>query len=275
MDNFWESVAEFFENAAAKLILLAIVLVLGILLSRAIMAVLKKALGKTKIQHTVKTFIISVVRILLYSFVAITALEIIGFNVSSIIAALGAAAVTAGLAIQDTLKNFVSGIIILVNKPFVAGDYLEFENMTGSVEAINVFYTTLLDIDLKHIRIPNSRLTANNVVNCSMEKGRRMYLRYTVSYEDDIRKVRKVIFDVINSYDKTKDHPDTEVCVGKHLESGMEIVVKIWVDPTEYYPIYYYMQEHIKLAFDENGITIPYPHVVLKNDTKELEASED
>ncbi len=261
-----DQINETIVESSSKLLVFAVTIVIGVLVVRLITYIIKKFLKKSPIQHTIKTFIFSLIRVILYSIVAITALGTIGVNVSSLLTALGAAALTAGLAVQDSLKNFVSGIIILVNKPFVAGDILEFENITGSVESINVFYTTLRDVDEKLVRIPNSRLTSNNVTNCTMENGRKMFLRYTVSYEDDVRKVKKVVYNVVDKYDKIVKDPAPVVCIGKHLDSGVEVVVKLWVNPNDYFDVYYYMQEHIKIAFDENGITIPYPHIVVKND---------
>ncbi len=191
---------EFLSAAALKLFLLALVAVIGCLIVRFIMMLFKKVLKKSKIEHTTKTFIFSFTKIILYFIVAITALSTIGVNVSSLLTALGAAALTAGLALQDNLKNFVSGMVILLNKPFVAGDVLEFEDLTGSVESINVFYTTLKSLDDKIVRIPNSKLTSNNVVNCTIGDKRKMFLKYTVSYEDDLLKVRKVIMELIKFY---------------------------------------------------------------------------
>ena len=117
---------------------------------------------------------------MLYLIVAITALATIGVNVASLITAVGAAALTAGLALQDSLSNLASGMIILFNKPFVAGDILEFEGLKGRVTSIKIFFTTIHTLDNKIVTIPNSRLTTNNVVNCTMVDRRRVDLTYTV-----------------------------------------------------------------------------------------------
>lgn len=176
---------------------------------------------------------------------------------------MGAAAVTAGLALQDTIKNFVSGIIIIFSKPFTAGDLIEFEGIEGYVESIRVFYTTITTYENKSVKIPNSKLTSNNVTNCSSGEYRRVSLKYTVSYEDQITKVKSVIYSVISKNNKILAQPESKVYVSKHLDSGVEISVFVWGHPDDYFPIYFYMQEQVKLAFDENGITIPYPHVEL------------
>lgn len=263
MDNFSKKFNDFIGTIGENLIIFVLVLVVGLLAVKFIMMFSKKAILKTKLDHTVKTFLYSMLRVLLYAIVVVTALSTIGVNVNSIVTALGAAAVTAGLALQDTIKNFVSGIIIIFSKPFTAGDLIEFEGIEGYVESIRVFYTTITTYENKSVKIPNSKLTSNNVTNCSLGEYRRVSLKYTVSYEDQITKVKSVIYSVISKNNKILAQPESKVYVSKHLDSGVEISVFVWGHPDDYFPIYFYMQEQVKLAFDENGITIPYPHVEL------------
>ena len=190
MDNFSKKFNDFIGTIGENLIIFVLVLVAGLLAVKFIMMFSKKAILKTKLDHTVKTFLYSMLRVLLYAIVVVTALSTIGVNVNSIVTALGAAAVTAGLALQDTIKNFVSGIIIIFSKPFTAGDLIEFEGIEGYVESIRVFYTTITTYENKSVKIPNSKLTSNNVTNCSSGEYRRVSLKYTVSYEDQITKVK-------------------------------------------------------------------------------------
>lgn len=261
-----EKIEQFILDASINVISFLVVTIIGCVLVRLIIMLIKKVISKSKIQHAAKTFILSCIKVALYFLVAITALATIGVNVASLLTALGAAALTAGLALQDNLKNLVSGLVILINKPFVSGDILEFEDMTGSVESINIFYTTLNTTDDKLARIPNSRLTSNSVVNCSLGDKRRMILKYTVSYEDDLAKVKEVLTKVASDCEFVLKEPEPSARIGKHLESGIEVVVKFWIEPHDYFEVYYYMQENVKTAFDKNGITIPYPHMVIKSE---------
>lgn len=261
-----EKLNKLLDDFMPMILMLVAVIVIGYLSVKLIMRLVKKILSKTNIDHTAITFIISFVQLTLYLLVAITALATIGINVSSLITAVGAAALTAGLALQDSLSNLASGLIILLNKPFVAGDILEFEGITGRVKSIKIFFTTIHTLDNKIVTIPNSRLTTNNVVNCTMVDKRRVDLKYTISYDDDIAKVKSLIYDIISQNPNVLKDPAPSVHVGKHLDSGVEIVVMVWADPDDYYSVYYYMQENVKLRFDENGITIPFPHIVIKND---------
>lgn len=263
MEKFIENV----QNFGFQILVSIIIAVVGFIFVKLLISFLKKLLGKTKIEQTAITFIISVSRAILYIFVIIIILSTLGVNVNSIIAAVSAAAITAGLALQDTLSNLASGIIILISKPFVAGDIIEFEGLKGSIVSIKIFTTTINTYDNRTVTIPNSHLTKENLINCTKEEVRRLDLKYTVSYDDDIQKVKDVIMDVISKNEKILAEPQPNVYVGEHLESGLQILVMLWIGPNDYYPVYYYMQENVKIAFDNNGITIPYPHmIVLKND---------
>lgn len=250
---------------ASKFLVFLLILVVGIVAVRILQIFLKKLILKTKLDHTVKTFLFSLLRVCMYFIVVIVALSTVGVDVSSIVTALGAAVLAACLSLQNTLSNFVSGIILLVSKPFTAGDLIEFEGYEGYVDNIRIFYTTIHTFENKIVRIPNFKLTSNNVVNCSAGENRRVTVKTTVSYDDSITKVKSVIFDVIAKNDLIIPEPESKVYVSNHLDSGMEITIFVWAKQENYYPVLFYMEEQVKLAFDENGITIPYPHVVVKN----------
>ncbi len=248
-----------------RFILFAVVLVAGALVAKILLGLIKKMLLKSKLDHTAKTFLFSLIRVALYSVVTATALGSAGIDISSLITALGAAAITAGLAMQDTLKNLVSGFIILINKPFTAGDLIEIEGTEGFVDSIRIFYTRIHTFDNKAVQIPNSKLTSACVVNCSLNETRRVGLKFTVSYEDSLAKVKSVIYDVIAKNEMILTDPEPKVYISNHLDSGVEVTVFVWGMHDDYFPILFYMEENVKLAFDENGITIPYPHVQLLN----------
>lgn len=261
-----EKLNQILTDIMPNVLMLVAVIVIGYIATKLIIRLLKNILNKTSIDHTAVTFVVSLVKVILYIIIVITALATIGVNVASLITAVGAAALTAGLALQDSLSNLASGMIILLNKPFVSGDILEFEGIKGRVENIKIFFTTIHTLDNKIVTIPNSRLTTNNVVNCTMVEKRRVDLKYSISYDDDIKKVKSLIHTLISENDKILKDPEPAVYVGEYLDSGIEILVMAWVKPDDYYDVYYFMQENVKLVFDENGVTIPYPHIVVKND---------
>lgn len=259
MDNVYSALWEF----ANGFLRFAIVMIIGFLVLKVLFIPIKRMLMKSKLDHTANTFLYSLLRVVLYGIVVITALGTARVDISSLITALGAAALTAGLAFQDTLRNFVSGMIILINKPISAGDLVRVDNYEGFVDSIRIFYTQIHTFDNLVVQIPNSHLTSNCIVNCSAAGTRRVDINVSVSYEDNITKVKSVIYDEISKNPLILTDPEPKVYVNKHLDSGVEILVFMWAKHEDYYPVLFGMEEKIKLAFDENGITIPYPHVQL------------
>lgn len=265
LEQFTQQLNDFLLKLSNKLLLVVIILAVGFIFVKITTKAVKKLLQKSeRIDHTTKTFIVSVVRVTLYFILAVTMLATVGINVTSIFTALGAAIITAGFAIQDTLANFVSGLIILVTRPFCAGDMIEFQDEIGKVQSINVFYTTLYSLEDRIVKIPNSSLTKNNVTNRVVDGKLRMFLRYNASYDDDIDLVKNVIQKQMESCDKILSDPAPAVCLSKHLDNGVEYLAKFWIEPDDYFTVYYFMQENVKRGFDENGITIPYPHIIVK-----------
>lgn len=263
MYDFFAQINEF----ALPILIAVIIAIVGFIAVKLIVSFAGKILKKANVEITVKTFLISVIKVILYLILLVAILSQLGINVTSIVAAVGAAALTAGLALQSTLTNIASGIIILINKPFLVGDVLLFDGNEGTVESIKIFSTKIHTFDNKTVIIPNSRLTNNDVINCSTADKRRLDLKYQVGYEADIQKVKQVISQVIEKNENVFDDPAYEIYVGEHLDSGIQIIVRLWVEYKDYYSVYYYMQENVKIAFDENDISIPYPHLVLKNNS--------
>lgn len=269
MKYVFENLTEYFKKDDVQdyifQILGAIVIaIVGYFIVKILVKLLKEILGKTHIDHTAVTFITSVAKVILYIFVIITVLSTLGVNVTSIITAVGAAAITAGLALQNSLSNIASGVIILLTKPFAAGDRLEIDGIKCTVKNIKIFTTTVNTLDNKVITIPNSKLTSENIINCTMVDQRRVDLKYCVSYDDDLAKVKSVVLNVAENCDKILNSPKPAVYVGEHLDSGIQILVKVWAATDDYDEVYFYMQENVKTAFDKNNITIPYPHIVIK-----------
>lgn len=260
---------DFLQNTLPHWIFALIILVVGFWLSKLLVKIVYRMLDKSKADFTVVSFITSILKVVLIFVVGIAVLAEAGVNVASIITALAAAMVTAGLALQSSLSNIASGVVIIFNKPFKAGDVIEFENMRGTVQDIRLFYTTLLSAENKIITIPNSRLTSNNIINRSTSDTRRLSLKYTISYHDDITKVKGLLYSYIATLDKIQKEPEPAVYVGEHKASGIEILVHLWITEDDYWDMYYLMQEEVKKLFDDNGITIPYDQIVVHNQSSE------
>ena len=263
---YWDKVKQGLWDFAHGFLMFAVIMIVGVIVVRLLLIPVKKVLVKSKLEHTAKTFLYSLLRFVLYGVIVITAMGTAGVNITSLITALGAAALTAGLAFQDTLKNFVSGMIILFNKPIAAGDLIQVEGLEGYVDSIRIFYTQIHTFDNKIVQIPNFKLTSNNVINCSAAGTRRVDLKFSVSYDDNLTKVKSVVYDVISQIPEILQDPQPQVYVSEHLDSGVEILALVWGKSEDFFTVKFKMEENVKNAFDENGITIPYPHVSIVNE---------
>lgn len=261
MEKFYQWLIGWLQTIAPKLLGAAIVIVIGWLLSKALVKLLKKALERGKAEAGVVTFVGSLINISLKVLIGITAAAQLGFDVTSIITAIGALGVTVGLALKDSMSNVASGVQILFNHTFRVGDYLTVDNVEGTVDRIEIMYTALRTFDNKEIIIPNSELTASVITNYTAQKTRRLDLTYSVSYSTDLAKARKVLEELIAANEKALDDPAPLVAVGEHKDSSILMVVKVWCETENYWPLYFEMQESVKNAFDAAGIKIPFPQI--------------
>ena len=195
----------------------------------------------------------------------VAAVGTLGFDVASLVTALGAATVAIGLALQDTLKNIASGLMVLVNKPFKVGDYISLSGYEGTVTKIDISNTHLLTIDNKEVIIPNSNTTVNNITNYSSQEKRRINLSYSVAYGTSIEKVRRVIKEITSAQDKILQDAEPFIAVGEHADSSVKIIVRVWCKTSDYWDVYYYMQENILKKFKENDIEIPFNQIDVHN----------
>ncbi|MBQ1388378.1 MAG: mechanosensitive ion channel family protein [Clostridia bacterium] len=256
--RFIDTAIDWAKDFIPLLIGALIILIIGMWLSGVIAGIVSKALKKAKVGTEVVTFVNSFVRIALKAVVIVAALGTLGFNIASLVTALGAATVAIGLALQDTLKNVASGLMVLISKPFKVGDYVQLGALEGSVTKIDISSTHLLTIDNKEVIIPNSNITQNNITNYSSQEKRRVDLTYNVAYNSDIEKVKKVIRKAASGNDKVLPEPEIFIAVGKHGESSIEIIVRIWCKTPDYWSVYFYMQEKVIKEFKTEKIEIPY-----------------
>ncbi len=239
-------------------IIIAVVMVfVGILLSRIVSKLLVKALKSRNVDPSVYNFIRRFVSVAIKAAFILSALSMF-FNIGSLVTALGAAGVAASLGLQDSVAQFASGIQILLNHPFKNGDFVEVNGIQGNVSDIRFMNTVITTADNKRIIVPNSHITTNHIVNYSAENIRRVDLTYSIGYADDMAKAKNVIRNVAECNDLILKDPEVQVYVGSHESSSINLVARIWCKGTDYWEVYYQMQEQVKLAFDENGISIPF-----------------
>lgn len=260
--KFIDSALEWLGEFLPHLIGAIFIIIIGMWLAGVVANFVSKTMKGAKVSTEVVTFVHSFVKIGLRIIVIIAAVAKLGFNIASLVTALGAATVAIGLALQDTLKNVASGMMVLVNKPFKVGDYISVSGFEGTVTKIDISSTHLLTIDNKEVIIPNSNITVNNITNYSSQESRLIDLRYNVAYGSDMEKVRSVLNKIISENDKIKDTPKKPfVAIGEHCDSSVKIVVRVCVDTADYWPVYYYMQEEVLKRFAQNSIEIPFAQV--------------
>ncbi|MBO5237518.1 MAG: mechanosensitive ion channel [Lachnospiraceae bacterium] len=251
---------------AEKIISVLIALVclwIGIRLSKWIMKLIGNSFKKSKIDPTVSSFLLSIIHILLYVLVFITAVSIMGIQVTSFVTLLGTAGVTIGLALQGSLSNFAGGVLILLLKPFVIGDYIreDTHNNEGTVISIDIFYTRLRTFDGKVVVIPNGTLSNTSLTNLTKQEKRRLDLTIPVEYSVDVRKVKTIMENVVTHEPLVLQNEPKDFVLDDFADSSMTMIVHVWVKTDDYWQAKWNVMENMKYAFDEAGITIPFPQM--------------
>ncbi len=265
MEMSWKellhSVLRWLGGFAGNLLLALVIFFAGWFLAKLVSRLVKKAMNKGKLEPLVVSFTGSLVKALVLVAAFISAVAQLGVNITSLIAALGAAGLTASFALQGSLSNLVSGMQIIFTKPFKMGDYLAFGNYEGTVKRIEILYTILSTFDNKEVIVPNSQITGGVVVNYTSNGTRRLDLSYAVSYQTDLRQAKAVLAKTALEDSRVLKEPAPVIAVGELKDSSVTLVAKLWCRQEEYWNLYYAMQEAVKEAFDREGITIPYPQL--------------
>lgn len=252
---------KFIAPWSVKILIALIIFLIGQLVAKMIARVLGKILRHTKLDNILVGFIQSLVNALLMVFVIVAALDQLGVNTNSVIAVLGAAGLAIGLALQGSLQNFAAGFMLLIFRPFKAGDFVEAAGTAGSIEKIGIFSTTMHTGDNKEVIIPNGSIYSGNIINYSKRPTRRIDMIFSIGYGDDIRKARDVITDIIKAEPRVLPEPEPLIAVGELGASSVNLFVRPWVKTDDYWAVKFALTEKIKLAFDESGISIPFPQM--------------
>ncbi|WP_371187242.1 mechanosensitive ion channel family protein [Thalassotalea maritima] len=236
-----------------------VVLWISFWLVKRILNFLDAAMTRRKVEITLHKFLLNIISLALKAICLIIFASMIGVETASLIALLGAAGLAVGLAIQGSLANFAGGIIILFFRPFKAGDVIQAQGFTGKIEEIQIFNTILITFDNRKIFIPNGMLSNGCLINDFAHPTRRVDMRFGVSYSDSIPHVRQVISSVLDADERILKTPPPDIFVVEHGASSVNFVVRPWVRTEDYWPVYFSVHEELKLAFDKEGISIPFP----------------
>ena len=218
-----------------------------------------RMMRKAQVDEMLTTFTGNILYTVLLVVVVIAALDQLGIQTTSLLAVFGAAGLAIGLALKDSLANFSSGVMLIIFRPFKVGDFIEAAGIAGVVEEVRIFSTILRTGDNREIIIPNSQIYSGPIVNVSARSTRRIDLVFGIGYEDDLRKAKQLIEAAFAADDRILDDPAPGVAVGELADSSVNINARPWVKAADYWAVRSDLLENIKLSFDSNGISIPYP----------------
>jgi len=243
-----------------KLLLVGLlILIAGLWIINRVVKGFRRLLVVRNVDETLIPFLVSLTGVIMKALLFISVITYVGIPMTSFIALLGAAGLAIGMALSGTLQNFAGGVILLILKPFKVGDFLEAQGHAGVVKEIQVFNTVLLTLDNKTVIIPNGGLSTGAMVNYTDQETRRVDLVFGISYDDDIDKARDIIKEVVAKDKTILTDPEPFIGVVELGDNSVNLVTRVWTNTAEYWNVYFFLNEYVKKAFDNQGISIPYP----------------
>jgi small conductance mechanosensitive channel len=246
---------------AIDLAMAIIIFIIGKIVVKMLVSVLGKLLSKAKYDDMLVEFLKSIANAILMLFVIVASLDQLGVDTTSLVAILGAAGLAIGLSLQGSLQNFAAGVMLLVFRPFKAGDYVDAGGVAGTVKSIGVFSTIMNTPDNKEIIVPNGNIYGGNIVNFSAKDTRRVDMVFGIGYDDDLRKAKALLEEMVKEDSRILQDPAPQVAVSELGDSSVNFVVRPWVKSADYWGVMFDFTEAVKLRFDAEGISIPFPQM--------------
>lgn len=235
------------------------IFVIGKWLAKLVTNFAKKLMEKSKVDATLVSFGGNILYGGLLAFVVIAALGQLGIQTTSLAAIIAAAGLAIGFALQGSLSNLASGVMLILFRPFKIGDYVEAAGTSGSVADISIFTTTLKTPDNKTVIVPNGNITSDSITNYSAEKTRRVDFVFGIGYGDDIKKAKTILQQILDADERVLKDPEPTVAVLELADSSVNFAVRPWVNTPDYWNVYFDITEEVKQRFDAEGISIPFP----------------
>ncbi|MBJ6846737.1 small-conductance mechanosensitive channel MscS [Escherichia coli] len=246
---------------AVNIVAALAIIIVGLIIARMISNAVNRLMISRKIDATVADFLSALVRYGIIAFTLIAALGRVGVQTASVIAVLGAAGLAVGLALQGSLSNLAAGVLLVMFRPFRAGEYVDLGGVAGTVLSVQIFSTTMRTADGKIIVIPNGKIIAGNIINFSREPARRNEFIIGVAYDSDIDQVKQILTDIIQSEDRILKDREMTVRLNELGASSINFVVRVWSNSGDLQDVYWDVLERIKREFDAAGISFPYPQM--------------
>ncbi|HFD81278.1 MAG TPA: mechanosensitive ion channel [Gammaproteobacteria bacterium] len=244
---------------AIKLAVALAIFIVGRWIAKWLTGVVRKLMKRANVDDMLTNFIANIVYTVLLLVVIMATLDHLGIKTTSLLAVFGAAGLAIGLALKDSLANFSSGVMLIMFRPFQVGDFIEAAGVAGVVEEVRMFATLLRTGDNRQIIVPNGQIYGGTIINYSAKDTRRIDMVFGIGYGDDIRKAKQIIEEIMQQDDRILEDPAPAVALAELADSSVNFNVRPWVKSGDYWPVRSDLLEKIKLAFDAEGISIPYP----------------
>ncbi|MEO1203205.1 MAG: mechanosensitive ion channel domain-containing protein [Pseudomonadota bacterium] len=244
---------------ATNIVVAIVVFYLGKMLTGWAVKGARSAMQRAEVDATLESFLCNLLRMGLMALVIITAITMLGIQTTSFIAIFGAAGLAVGLALQGSLSNFASGVLIVLFRPYKVGDWIEGAGVSGSVEQVQILTTVLKTGDNKKVIIPNSQIMDSVITNYSANDTRRVDMVFGVSYSDDLDKTRKILEEIVGADERVLADPAVTIAVSELADSSVNFVCRPWVKTADYWGVMFDITEAVKKRFDQEGISIPFP----------------
>jgi len=260
VDKYIDLLKTMLVEYGPKVIGAVVVLFIGLKIISTVTKTAVKLMSHKKMDDSLAPFLSSLLNMTLKALLVISVMSMVGIEMTSFIAILGAAGLAIGMALSGTMQNFAGGVMILIFKPYKAGDFIEAEGQMGVVKEIQIFNTILTTVDNKRIIIPNGGLSNSTMINFTAEPTRRVDFTFGIGYGDDIDKARKVMLEEISKFSQVLSSPaEPFIGLSELGDSSVNFAVRVWVKTEDYWDVFFGLNESIKKAFDANNISIPFP----------------
>ncbi len=256
--DVWEVVKTYVPTVGLTILEVVAALMLGIAVVRVIMRLVRNLLLRSRLENSIASFLLSILNALLYVILLAVIMSLLNIPLTTFAVVLSAAGLAISLALQNSLSNLANGFVLISTKPFKEGDYVDIGGVEGTVKSIKMMNTKIMTVDNKMITVPNSTITGSNVVNYSAQETRRVDMTFGVSYASDVEEVKRIILGVIADNPAIMTTPEPFVRLQEQAASSLNFRVKVWTANSEYWNVYYYLNEEVLKAFRREGVEIPF-----------------
>jgi len=269
MAGYMDMAVELAMRYGPQLILAIVVLIVGLWIIKRVIRLMGAGMERSNTEPTLAKFLCNLSSVGLKALLLISVASMIGIETTSFIAVLGAAGLAIGLALQGSLSNFAGGVLVLMFRPYKVGDFVEAQGVMGTVHEIQIFNTIMKTADNKVIIVPNGAISNGIITNFSMEATRRVDFVFGIGYTDDIAKAKATIERLVKEDGRSLSEPEPQIVVSELADSSVNITTRVWVNAADYWGLFFDLTEKVKLTFDQEGISIPFPqrdvHVIQEN----------